>query len=130
MMNDKSLAVRMTPVVYSSILTIVEARLHSAVWQSKKISDVVDSRPWSGYHKVVYIVLDGENLVAYVGSTIRSISDRLSEHIKIDNRSNWERVMIVPLKDGIVDAELREYEGLVGRRLRPYDNSKLPNLSY
>jgi hypothetical protein len=130
MMDLRSLAVRMSPLVYSSILTIVEARLDSPVWESKKISEVVESRMWSDYNKVVYIILDRENLVAYVGSTIRSISERLSEHIKIDNRINWERVMIVPLKNGLVDAELREYEGLIGRRLRPYDNSKLPNLSY
>ena len=128
-MDPRDLSVRMSPLVYSSLLTLVEGRLQKPVWESRKISDVVESRLWAEYQRVVYVVLDKESRVTYVGSTIRSIAERLAEHIKIDNRINWDRVMIVPLKNGIVEAELRKFEGLIGRRLRPYDNSKLPHSS-
>jgi len=125
-MEDIKYSVRMTPVVYSELLSMVEPRLQEGIWESRKITTVIGQKIWGDFSNVVYIVLDAQNVVAYVGSTNRSISERLSEHVKIDNRSNWIRVMIIPLKAGLLDSELRMYEGMVGRRLRPYNNSKLP----
>jgi len=125
-MENTKYSVRMTPVVYSELLSMVEPRLQEGIWESRKITTVIGQKIWGNFSKVVYIVLDAQNVVAYVGSTNRSISERLSEHVKIDNRSNWIRVMIIPLKAGLLDSELRMYEGMVGRRLRPYNNSKLP----
>ena len=125
-MDNIKYSVRMTPVVYSELLSIVEPRLQEGVWESRKITTVIEQKIWGNFPKVVYVVLDAQNVVAYVGSTNRTIAERLSEHVKIDNRSNWTRVMIIPLKSGLQDSELRMYEGIVGRRLRPYNNSKLP----
>ena len=124
---DQRLSVKVTPTSYSSLIPLLDNRLLVAVWESRKITDVLTLSIWSEYRNVVYIVVDSDSLAVYVGSTNRTIGERLSEHIKIENRQNWDRVYILPLKDGLDEATLRKFEGLVGRRLRPYGNSKLPS---
>lgn len=131
MPTKREMAARLTPLVYSSLCDMVGNRLLRPYMKSADISDVVSLNRWGDISKAVYIVLDSQSACAYVGSVDRATSGglgaRLSEHSKLGNRSHWTRLMILPLHNGTSEAEVRRLEGEVGRRLRPYDNEKLPN---
>jgi hypothetical protein len=127
MTGDRRLSVKVNAAVYSSLIPMLDNRLREPIWESRKISEVVSLKTWSEYQNVIYVIVDKDNLAVYVGSTNRTISERLSEHIRLAKRSAWERVFVLPMKDGLDEESLRKYEGLVGRRLRPYSNGKLPS---
>ena len=127
MTGDRRLSVKVNAAVYSSLIPMLDNRLKEPIWESRKITDVVALNSWSEFQNVIYVIIDKENLAVYVGSTNRTISERLSEHIRLSKRSEWDRVFILPMKDGLDEELLRKYEGLVGRRLRPYSNGKLPS---
>lgn len=125
--------VEMTDIVYSSLCDIVGDKLRKPVFESREIGSVVSKQVWTKVSKGIYIILDSLGFVAYVGSVDRNsdsgLSQRILEHTRIPNRHNWHRVMILPLLDGVPEIDVRCLEGAIGRRLRPYDNDKLPNCS-
>jgi hypothetical protein len=131
MPSKRAMASHVTQLVYSGLCDIVGNRLHRPYFDSSDIAEVVGQRRWNDVSKAVYIVLDEQNICAYVGSVDRrtnsGLSSRMTEHSRIGLRGHWKRLMILPLVEGTSEAEVRRFEGEVGRRLRPYDNDKLPN---
>jgi hypothetical protein len=83
--------------------------------------------------KAVYFVVDGAGYVAYVGKVcragdVRAIESRLKEHVgEAVKASTWARLYVVPLQSSTANVVVEYVEGLVGERLEPYQNKRLPN---
>lgn len=78
----------------------------------------------------VYIVTDNRSRVRYVGSASRRdgcVSDRIREHLRNDDRDRtWAYVWFLPFGPNVDVGHVRLMERLVGERLRPTDNRRLP----
>lgn len=79
----------------------------------------------------VYVVIDGEGRICYVGSVCRGpgsgLADRLAEHLDDpDKRARWQAVWVVPLRPHTAPAEVRRIEGVIGAHLQPYGSRRLP----
>lgn len=122
----------MTDSLYANAVSIVgDSKLICPVWDSRDISSVASGQVWTKVAKAVYIVLDSQNNICYVGSVSRvdagALSSRMKEHAMVPNRQHWHTVMILPIKPEVPESEVRKLEGLVARRLRPYDSGRHPN---
>jgi hypothetical protein len=77
--------------------------------------------------KAIYIVLDMNERVVYVGSVSRDdergLSRRLQEH---GLRHGWKWLVVIPLVPSTPTTRVRELEGAVGAVLRPTHNRRLP----
>ena len=121
----------MTDSLYANSASIVgDSKLICPVWDSRNISSVAANEVWTKVAKAVYIVLDSQRNICYVGSVSRSdagaLGSRMKEHSMIPNRQHWDSVMILPIKPEVPEGEVRKLEGLVARRLRPYDLGRHP----
>ena len=78
----------------------------------------------------VYIVTDNKSRVRYVGSASRKdgcVSDRIREHLRDASRDRiWAYVWFLPFGPEVDIGHVRLMERLVGERLRPTDNRRLP----
>ncbi len=122
---------QMTKLTYSSVCDVVGSRLICPVFDAVDILKVASRQKWAKIRKAVYIIIDDDGYVAYVGSVCRegdfAVCDRMKEHSKISGRNKWDRVHILPLNSDLPESEVRKIEGKVGKRLNPYDNQKLPS---
>lgn len=104
--------------------------LRAEVFESRDIVEVANQAKWAQVSKSVYIILDTDGFVSYVGSVNgvghARLSERMKEHSKLCGRSQWDRVMIVPLKEDVNQNEVFKYEGLIAALLQPYDSKKSP----
>ena len=120
----------MSDSLYMSCCQIAGIYLRREVWESASFAQVVEGVRWGKVSKAVYVVLDVRNRVAYVGSVDRlsesGLAGRLYQHSRLRGRAHWYAVRIVPLRDGTPRSKVVELEGTIGRRLRPYDNQRLP----
>jgi hypothetical protein len=85
--------------------------------------------------KAVYIVVDRTGYVAYVGKVCRpiditAVESRLVEHVEeVAKARTWAKLYAIPLKADTPDVVVEYIEGLVGERLEPYQNKRLPNVA-
>lgn len=122
----------MTDSLYANAASIVgDSKLICPVWEARDISSVASNEVWTKVAKAVYIVLDAQRIICYVGSVSRvdagALGSRMREHANVPNRQHWHSVMILPVKPEVPESEVRKLEGLVARRLRPYDLGRHPN---
>jgi hypothetical protein len=84
--------------------------------------------------KAVYVVTDRAGRVAYVGKVCRpediaAVESRLREHVEqLEKAMTWAMLYVVPLKSETPDVVVEYIEGLIGERLKPYQNKRLPNV--
>ncbi len=75
----------------------------------------------------IYIACDEGGDVAYVGSSIRSVRQRVTEHLRNrDRASTWKTLWVLPLDEGLPEPLVRLCEARVGRLLKPTRNRRLP----
>jgi plasmid rolling circle replication initiator protein Rep len=121
----------MTDALYLMACNLVDTLdLRTEVFESRDILEVASQNKWAGVSKAIYIILDTQAQVSYVGSVNgvgeARLSERMREHSRITGRSNWDRVMIVPLVDDVSQKDVFKYEGLIAALLKPYDSKKSP----
>jgi hypothetical protein len=83
--------------------------------------------------KGVYIASDRAGKVTYVGKVTRgdvsAVRSRLLEHVRDRRKAHrWATLHVVPLRDDTPAEVVEELEGLIGRRLMPTMNERLPRL--
>lgn len=122
----------MTEALYANVVSIVgDSKLTCPVWNSMDISSVASNEVWTKVSKAVYIILDSQKNICYVGSVSRmddgALASRMREHATLPNRQHWHSVMILPIKKEVPETEVRKLEGLVARRLRPHDSGRHPH---
>jgi hypothetical protein len=75
----------------------------------------------------VYVVLDADCRLRYVGSVARADPDALRRRIREHgNRDGWRWAVVIPLAPNTPVREVRRIEGAVGRAVFPSDNRRLP----
>ncbi len=75
----------------------------------------------------IYIACDTDGAVRYVGSSIRSVRRRLTEHLGERERAGaWKSLWVLPLDEALPEPLVRLCEARVGRLLRPTENRRLP----
>jgi len=122
----------MTDETYQELTQIVGVvNLRCKVFGFETVKRVADGLVWTKVSKCIYIVVDGNSDVAYVGSVATrqngdGVCARMREHIRKPERAHWEYLYILPLRESTSDENIRRLEGLVGRRLRRYDEGRLP----
>ena len=120
----------LTEVAYANCCALVDPYLMKPVWDSMPILEIARGEVWTRVRRAVYIVIDAAGEVAYVGSVDRvsqgGLCRRMFEHMSDPDKTHWARVMILPINPEMVDVDVLRLEGLVGRRLRPYGNQRLP----
>lgn len=85
------------------------------------------------YECAVYIAIDMEGRVDYVGSVsrvgVRGAATRLREHLADNARLRaWNMLMLVPLHPATPREAVLRIEGRVGAHLGPSRNRRLPRL--
>jgi hypothetical protein len=82
--------------------------------------------------KAVYFVVDRSGNIAYVGKVCRpgdiaAVESRIAEHVEdVTKASTWSRLYVIPLKVDTPNDVVEYVEGLVGERLEPNQNKRLP----
>ncbi len=122
----------MTDALYANVASIVgDSKLICREWRIMDISAVASNNVCTKVTKAVYIILDSQRCISYVGSVCRNeagaLGSRMREHATVPNRQHWNSVMILPIKPDVPESEVRKLEGLVARRLRPNDPGRHPN---
>ena len=122
----------MNSVLYNFVSDLIPyEHLKYRVFDVEEMVRVANKLIWTKVSKAIYIILDDSGFVSYVGSVDRDnssgLAGRMVEHSKLKNRSQWEKVMILPLEESVKHDQVLRYEGAVARYLRPYDSKKSPN---
>ena len=122
----------MTDALYAMSCNLVDSfDLRKEVFVALDILEVASQAKWGGVSKAVYIILDVDGFVTYVGSVNgigkARLSERMKEHSRINGRAKWDKVMIIPLVDDVTQNEVFKYEGMVAALLKPYDSKKSPS---
>ena len=81
--------------------------------------------------RAVYIAVDAEDQVRYVGSVARcgagALRQRINEHLQLrPSALTWTGVWVVELHPGTPRETVRWAESLIGEELSPTDNARLP----
>jgi hypothetical protein len=82
--------------------------------------------------KAAYFVIDRSGNVAYVGkvcrpSDITAVGSRLVEHVQdVAKAMTWAKLFVIPLKVDTPNVVVESIEEVVGERLEPYQNRRLP----
>lgn len=82
----------------------------------------------------VYVAIDVQGNVAYVGSACRpdggrAAAQRLAEHLRRHDRfQQWDYLYLFPLRGDTPLPMVRRIEGRIGRHLRPSENMSLPSV--
>jgi hypothetical protein len=121
----------LTPEAYDTACDLAGAALLRRASAAASILQVTDGKVWSDFSSGIYIAADRENMIRYVGSTLRnnkSIGDRIQEHVLAGRADRWVRLMVVPLHPDTERLLVRTIEGRVGAVLRPLDSVRLPRL--
>jgi hypothetical protein len=75
----------------------------------------------------VYVILDADLRVRYVGSVARADPDALRRRVREHGaRQGWRWAVVIPLLAETPAREVRRIEGVIGRALFPPDNRRLP----
>jgi hypothetical protein len=75
----------------------------------------------------VYIVTNGANEVAYVGSSVSGALGRISAHLRESAKAqHWRSVWVVRLLPDTPEPAVRRVEGRIGERLKPLGSLRLP----
>lgn len=120
----------LTPENYATACDLAGAALLRRVSAAATILQITEDRAWDEFSAAVYIAADFENVIRYVGSTVRHgpVGARIQEHVLAGRAARWTRLMVVPL---IADSEeplVRRIEGRVGAVLRPLDAARMPTI--
>jgi hypothetical protein len=120
----------LTPENYDTACDLAGAALLRRVPGAATILQITEDRVWDEFSAAVYIAADFENVVRYVGSTVRTgpVGDRIQEHVLAGRSARWTRLMVVPLAADSEELLVRRIEGRVGAVLRPLDAVRLPTL--
>jgi hypothetical protein len=120
----------LTPENYDTACDLAGAALLRRVPAAATILQITEDRVWDEFTAAVYIAADFENVIRYVGSTVRigPVGDRIQEHVLAGRTARWIRLMVVPLTADIEELLVRRIEGRVGAVLRPLDVERLPAL--
>jgi hypothetical protein len=120
----------LTPENYDTACDLAGAALLRRVPAAATILQVTEDRVWDEFSVAVYIAADFENLIRYVGSTVRTgpVGDRIQEHVLAGRAVRWTRLMVVPLIADTEEILARRIEGRAGAVLRPLDTMRLPTL--
>lgn len=80
--------------------------------------------------KAVYIAFDYTGTVVYVGSVARGrggLRQRFAEHCRTRREArHWTHLWVIALRTDTPACYVRWVEGVVGRKLRPTGNRRLP----
>lgn len=91
---------------------------------------VADGFRWAGVDSAVYIAIDEEGEVSYVGSVCRvnsqGLRGRISEHLRSSRGRTWRFISIVPLRSGTPLSQVRLLEGRIARILEPHSTFRIP----
>lgn len=79
----------------------------------------------------VYICVDADGVVDYVGSVARSddggLRARFAEHLRTKPRARyWTAIHVVALSPDTATVDVRTIEGRIGSHLQPAGNHRLP----
>jgi hypothetical protein len=120
----------LTPENYATACDLAGAALLRRVPAAATILQVTEDRVWEEFTAAVYIAADFENVIRYVGSTVRTgpVGNRIQEHVLAGRAAQWTRLMVVPLATDSAEPLVRRIEGRVGAVLRPLDAVRLPTL--
>jgi hypothetical protein len=120
----------LTPENYDTACDLAGAALLRRVPAAATILQITENRAWDEFSAAIYIAADCENVIRYVGSTVRigPAGDRIPEHVLTGRAAAWTRLMVVPLGPGTEELLVRRIEGRVGIVLRPLDAVRLPAL--
>jgi hypothetical protein len=120
----------LTPENYETACDLAGTALLRRVRAAATILQITEDREWDEFSAVIYIAADYQNLIRYVGSTIRfrSVGNRIQEHVLTGRAARWTRLMVVPLAADSTELLVRRIEGRIGAVLRPLDAIRLPTL--
>lgn len=120
----------LTPENYDTACDLAGAALLRRVPAAATILQITEDKAWDEFSAAVYIAADFENVIRYVGSTVRGgpVGDRIQEHVLTGRAARWTRLMVVPLTADSEKRLVRRIEGRVGAVLRPIDAMRLPVL--
>lgn len=120
----------LTPENCDTACDLAGAALLRRLPAAATILQITQDRSWDDFSAAVYIAADSENVIRYVGSTVRSgpVGDRIQEHVLAGCATRWTRLMVVPLIADTEEPLVRRIEGRIGAVLRPLDTVRLPAL--
>ena len=120
----------LTPENYDTACDLAGAALLRRLPAAATILQITQDRAWDDFSAAVYIAADSENVIRYVGSTVRSgrVGDRIQEHVLAGRAIRRTRLMVVPLIADTEEPLVRRIEGRIGAVLRPLDTVRLPAL--
>jgi len=120
----------LTPENYDTACDLAGAALLRRVPAAATILQITEDRAWDEFTAAVYIAADFENVIRYVGSTVRAgpVGDRIQEHVLAGRAARWTRLTVVPLTTDSEKLLVRRVEGRIGAVLRPLDAVRLPTL--
>lgn len=117
--------------VYRAVYRLVGPTGSPALPRPYRVSDF-DTHPHVAAG--VYVVTDRRSRVRYVGSAMRKergVSSRLREHLRSAEKERaWAYVWFLPFGADVALTQVRLMERLVGERLCPTDNRRLPGLRH
>jgi hypothetical protein len=87
--------------------------------------------PFPRVRRGVYIACDRTGRIVYVGKVTRAdaraVRARVFEHVRDDKKAYlWATIHVVPLRDDTPTEVVAHLEGVIGRRLMPATNRRLP----
>jgi hypothetical protein len=118
----------LTPDNYDTACDLAGAAQLRRVPAASTLLQITEDNVWSDFSTAIYIMANADNVIRYVGSTVRtgSVGDRVQEHVLSGRANGWIRLMVVPLRADTDETLVRRIEGRVGAVLRPLDVVRLP----
>jgi hypothetical protein len=123
--------VRMTPQTFWAACVL------AGDWRKGYLPDPINLLAEPHYprvRKAVYVAVDRDGHVAYVGRVCRpgdlaAVGSRIREHVRtVAKEAVWAQLYVIPLANDTPPEAVALVEGLVGRRLQPYQSRRLPNV--